>query len=92
MRHRVGRCHPRPPCTPTGTAAAQRASRYGHGLFEPVVYAEAAVDGRIRLPGSCGGHLLQLAHGTQDRAKRSGNDQILDCYSPLPTELASHAS
>jgi uncharacterized protein len=45
------------------------------------------VDDKHPLPGSCGEHLLQSAYGTETRAKRFYNDQVLDHLNPMMKEF-----
>jgi len=78
-------CDPGAPRS-TGAAPARTAPR--KALFEPAVApSEATIDGRVRLPGSHGEHLLQCAYGTEDRVKRFYADQVLAGLNPPMIEF-----
>jgi uncharacterized protein len=76
---------PRPPHRPPADA---RPGSYpaGVSLFTPAPPGPPT-DDSPRLPGSRGEHLLQCAHGTQDRARRFYADQVLDHLNPAMIEF-----
>lgn len=88
----------RQPLIPTGTAAPELLefelcdSAPGSDSAElppqwPPEDPFAGQDPTIRLPGSCGEHLLQAAYGTSKRAERFYDDQVLDHLNEMMCEF-----
>ena len=89
---------PRPnPLTPTGTADEELLAlelsephppkRSRTALTSADVPSDPFTDESVRLPGSSGEHLLQCAYGTEKRARRFYDDQVLDHLNPQMKEF-----
>ncbi|WP_010312806.1 pyridoxamine 5'-phosphate oxidase family protein [Saccharopolyspora spinosa] len=76
-----------PPTTPNESwqltaPIQQRGQEPDAPLSDPFVE-----DGPVPLPGSAGEHLLQRAYGTEKRARKFYDDQVLDHLNPLMKEF-----
>lgn len=89
---------PRPnPLTPTGTAddellalelsEPQPPTRSRPVLTTADTPSDPFADEAARLPGSSGEHLLQCAYGSEKRARRFYDDQVLDHLNPQMKEF-----